>query len=1039
MTPEPPTPSPEPRAPPPALGGRPPPSSGHQGLLRKIRSHQRRNLWLRATLFGLSAFCALLLAACFTALWSPPLGRALALLAPLAFLSAVLGLGLFPSIAKVGNDERAARLAGMRLPELALDLLGAVELRRALSGQPQFSPELARAFLAQVDLRSEGADARRVIDSRRTRAALLSLGLCVLLCALSLVAWPGAWLRGARLVFHSPELPSPASPREPITGEVELSYRYPAYTGLSPRTVPGTSGEISAPAGTEVQLKTRADREVARAEISVNGKAVPLRIAGGRDLLGSFVVQKPGSYSFVFLKQNGRRLAQGPEVPIHVEADAPPQARLLSPRDELEIDPGEPVTVKFEASDDYGLSSLSLVYRAPGSTDEQRLSVPHDEGRRAKGQLRWELGALKLKPGQQISYYLEARDNDQVEGNKKGVSRTQSLKLYSAAEHRQEAVRRAEALWEKLVLHLADRLEGPDRAPAQDLPRVTSAQAVDSSGLQLASEMLETSSELGRERDAPRELAAALANIGEGARRAVRATSDARRLFLRFQRAKGQRLDAAQRLTQAVSEEISESERNVLYLESLIDRQKLHELRQLAEELGRQRRELASLIEEYRKTQDPKLQAAILQEIQKMREQLNQLMRRMSELAKGIRDEHLNQEALKELMEEKDLSSALDEIERLLREGKAEEALAKLQELAMQMEEMLQGLEEAEESAGTEQHPELAKKFQELWEDLKDTSAQQKELAERTRQVRDRYREQMKDRVTRRGRALKDQLLRKAEELAQEYRGVPPEQLAPSADPPLEEIQGELENLRNALQVEDYDLSAEAAARAEHSARRLAEEGEVQRRRDELFQNPSEVRQKSRQLAERLQEDAAQVEELNRQLQQLFPQPGSLLGEEDRQKLSQLAKEQKGLERRAQGLAQKMEELSELAPIFGEEEKEQLGQVEERMREAARRLEGREVGRGHGEQKAALEQLMKFQEQMRQAKSKGGKRGLPLPMLAGRRDGLGHLDQERVEIPEEDPSQAPREFRKDLLDAMKQGAPDRYRDQVKRYYEELVK
>ena len=33
----------------------------------------------------------------------------------------------------------------------------------------------------------------------------------------------------------------------------------------------------------------------------------------------------------------------------------------------------------------------------------------------------------------------------------------------------------------------------------------------------------------------------------------------------------------------------------------------------------------------------------------------------------------------------------------------------------------------------------------------------------------------------------------------------------------------------------------------------------------------------------------------------------------------------------------------------------------------------------------------------------------------------------------------PEEFRKDLLDAMKQGAPERYRGEVQRYYEELVK
>jgi hypothetical protein len=69
---------------------------------------------------------------------------------------------------------------------------------------------------------------------------------------------------------------------------------------------------------------------------------------------------------------------------------------------------------------------------------------------------------------------------------------------------------------------------------------------------------------------------------------------------------------------------------------------------------------------------------------------------------------------------------------------------------------------------------------------------------------------------------------------------------------------------------------------------------------------------------------------------------------------------------------------------------------------------------------------------------KGGKGGIPLPLK--RRGGHGRGNQqEKVEIPDEDPNAAPREFRKDVMDAMKQGAPDRYKDQNKKYYEELVK
>jgi hypothetical protein len=51
----------------------------------------------------------------------------------------------------------------------------------------------------------------------------------------------------------------------------------------------------------------------------------------------------------------------------------------------------------------------------------------------------------------------------------------------------------------------------------------------------------------------------------------------------------------------------------------------------------------------------------------------------------------------------------------------------------------------------------------------------------------------------------------------------------------------------------------------------------------------------------------------------------------------------------------------------------------------------------------------------------------------------GRTDKEPVKIPGADEYKAPKEFRQDLLEAMKRAAPPEYKDQVKRYYEELVK
>ena len=49
------------------------------------------------------------------------------------------------------------------------------------------------------------------------------------------------------------------------------------------------------------------------------------------------------------------------------------------------------------------------------------------------------------------------------------------------------------------------------------------------------------------------------------------------------------------------------------------------------------------------------------------------------------------------------------------------------------------------------------------------------------------------------------------------------------------------------------------------------------------------------------------------------------------------------------------------------------------------------------------------------------------------------MRHDKVEIPDAEAGRGPAEFRKELLDAMKQAAPEKYKERVKQYYEELVK
>lgn len=1014
----------------------PPPGASVERFLALVRRHQGAAVAVQAALIAFATLGAgVFLAAMLVRPWPRLAGWVLGGAAMAAAVLAVVRVWTRWA-RRAGDPFRTARLVASRVPGVSLDLLAALELRRALAESPGFSEELASAHLRQVDAIATRLDPSEVVDrGPGRRAGFLALGALALLALLA-----GAWPDRLRALVSQlrPGAASTPSTREPITGDLELTYQYPAYTGLAPRTVTGSTGEISAQKGTVVQLKSRADRPVQAAHLAVNGKSVPLQVSNGRDLSGTLVLDKSGTYAFVFASRTGREVARGPELPLTAEPDVPPTATLLLPAPELEVDPDQEVTLRWEASDDYGLSEVALVWTGPDGQNH-RQKLPHDDGRKSGGQHRWAMAGLKLSPGDRIQYSVEALDNDAVDGPQRGVSRQQTLVVYSAAEHRRDALRRAAELWERLIGHLATRMEGPDRDGQKTPEKIRAQEPVDASGMALAADITGAARALGRERDRNEALVGALTHIGQDTQTRVRATGEARKLWFRLAGRRGE-FDLDGRLTRVMQEEISTLEKDVLYLESLLDQQRMEELRQLAGQLARDQRELASLIEQFQNTRDPALQEKILRQVGALRARMNELARRMGELQKSIRDEHFNMEAVRELAKQQDMQGGLDEIEKLLKEGKTEEALARLQQLQAQMGELQRRLEESAGDMGARANPELVKRYREFADALKSTSEEQKQLSEQTRSLRDKYREQMRQRLREAAGSLKEQLQKRAEQVQQDYQRIGPNDLSPRADQPLEQARSELDNLRSALKADDFDLAAESAQRAVRHSEELSRAGEAQRMLDEAYQNPPEVREKSRRLAQRLDRDAEAMRDIRKKLEQLFPPLSSQLSPPDRQRMQEMAQGQRKLEQKAQDLAGRMRQLEQMAPLFGDQGEEMMQQISERMAGATERLEGRDPSRGYGEQKAALDSLQQLQETLQQSQRGGGKGGLPLPLLAGgEQEGGNELSRQKVEVPDADPNGAPREFRKDLLDAMKQGTPERYRDQVKQFYEELVK
>jgi hypothetical protein len=947
-------------------------------------------------------------------------------------------------------------------PRLRSLLRSAVELRGIDLTRPE-SPSgvlvLAQARFAAARL--AGLDLRDAMPARLVWVLLVGGALSIGLIG---AAASQTRLRdGLAGLWHPVPAPSgKGSAREPITGDIELTYLYPAHTHMATRTVAGTAGEIQAPAGTQVRITTRADRPVREAFLVVNGKALPLTVTASRSLSGSLLVDKSGSYLFRLQPSTGAAI-EGPPIPITVQVDAPPEVLLDSPAEDLEVDPKQTVVLRYRANDDYGISETRLRYRQPGASEDSRAALQHpsDPPTHLAGEARFDLAPLHLAPGDRVTYAIEALDNDGVAGAKLGQSKSQTLKVFSAAEHHHQAIASVRALWERLVDLLGDRLED---AANRDAPNTDASapSTVDTRALGLAMDLLKSSTDLRKDTQSPKALWQALANIGRAERERASETMDARDLLRTDGAADGQlrlhsRSAEMTALRTALSAETVELEHSVLYLEALLDRQTMDDLVALTHELASRRRELTELIDRYNKTKSPELRAEIAAQLQRLKDRQRELMNRMAELAKGISDEHLNREATEELSKQHDIGSGLDEAEQKLASGDLEGALKALDSVGNTLEELQRRLTNAAAGQGADQgFSQLSHEISDLKEGLAQLTTQEKHLQTETDKIRERARlnaERHSPRSTQMLEKLRAETQRAQAKLAQIPPGALPQRIL--GNDALALAKERTEELAKALAVSDLDQAAHSVDQAiqQTEALQLAADRETVLRSLSDFDpsgdatgNPVSPEQKTA-ARQRLMEATPLLKDIQETLSKMLPDESTMLSKEDQARLGQLAREQANAREKQVGLQQKLRQIGSEAPIFDPAAQQAMDEAGDRMQAAQQSLALHRAGQAEGEEQGALQQLGKLEQALREGTHGEGSGGVPNPFSVGSPSQMGGeggengdlADREKVVVPGADQYRVPPEFRRDILDAMKQRAPEAYEEQVRKYYREIVK
>jgi uncharacterized protein DUF4175 len=213
----------------------------------------------------------------------------------------------------------------------------------------------------------------------------------------------------------------------PYSKRIDLEYRYPAYTGRRPETVEN-GGDIAALRGTLVTVRVTPTRPARAGRLVVEGAApVVLTVDSAGVLAGVLRVDKPGFYKVELEGPGSRMLPASLDYTIDVLDDRAPSVRFAKPGRDMKVTAVEEVFVEAVAQDDFGVSSLELLYSVNGGPEQRRvLAASATRGsRETSGSHTFLLEELKLEPGDVISYYARATDNNRV-----GAPQTASTDIY---------------------------------------------------------------------------------------------------------------------------------------------------------------------------------------------------------------------------------------------------------------------------------------------------------------------------------------------------------------------------------------------------------------------------------------------------------------------------------------------------------------------------------------------------------------------------------------------------------------------------------
>jgi hypothetical protein len=293
-----------------------------------------------------------------------------------------------------------------------------------------FSSPFIEEHLQRTQPKIEDIDSQAIIDASSRRSSrnifLISLAASLLVT----FALPDLFSRSysnwmqkpIQTVAIDPGEKSPAASSKIVarTYTIEnlaLTYHYPAYTKLESLVVDPSDGKVEVLPGTEVQINAKTNHPVTGAELMVNGKDnFQMKPMEEGSLNTRFLVKEKGYYQFRIKAESGDKLLLEKKYPITLTQDMAPSIILFLANPKPVYYENDKIQIFYEAHDDFGINAIDLVSIVNGTANRFPVKKLKGRDRDRKGSYSWNLVEAKLNPGDEVHYYLEIQDNDNVYG-----------------------------------------------------------------------------------------------------------------------------------------------------------------------------------------------------------------------------------------------------------------------------------------------------------------------------------------------------------------------------------------------------------------------------------------------------------------------------------------------------------------------------------------------------------------------------------------------------------------------------------------------